>query len=113
MKEKDMTELKALKDYALVKGELYYKMLEGILSRCVGQEEAQRKLREAYDKTCGFCGEVNLYRRLQRVGFSWPSIGKDTDQVQTQCEACQLAADKGESMLSSSARIGGTRLCST
>ena len=40
MKEQDMAKLKALKDYALVKGELYYKMLGGILSRCVGQEEA-------------------------------------------------------------------------
>ena len=37
MKEEDMVELK---DYALGKGELYRKI--GILSRCVGQEEAQR-----------------------------------------------------------------------
>ena len=29
MKEEDATELKALKDYALVKGELYRKMLGG------------------------------------------------------------------------------------
>ena len=36
MKEKDLAELKALKDYALVKGELYRRMPEGILSRCVG-----------------------------------------------------------------------------
>ena len=43
MKEKNMTDLKTLKDYTLVKGELYRRMLGGILSRCVGQEEAQRK----------------------------------------------------------------------
>ena len=29
--------------------------------------------------------------------FYWPSMGKDTDQVQTQCGTCQLAADKEES----------------
>ena len=40
IKEEHMAELKALKDYALVKGELYRRMLGGILSRCVGQEEA-------------------------------------------------------------------------
>ena len=42
MKEEDTTELKVLKDYALVRGELYCRMPEGVLSRCVGQEEAQR-----------------------------------------------------------------------
>ena len=75
-----MEKLKALKDNALVKGELYHKMLGGILSRCVGQEEAQRKLREIHDRTCGFYREVNLYRKLQRSG-----------------EACQLAVDREES----------------
>ena len=57
-------ELKVLKDYALVKEELYRRMPGGILSRCVGLEEAQRKLKEIHDKTCGSCGEVSLYRRL-------------------------------------------------
>ena len=69
MKEEDAAELKALKDYALVRGELYRKMLGGVLSRCVGRVEAQRKLKDVHDKTCGSCGEVSLYRRLQRVGF--------------------------------------------
>ena len=41
MKEGDMADLKTLKDYTLMKGELYRKMPGGILSRCVGKEEAQ------------------------------------------------------------------------
>ena len=40
-REEDMVKLKVLKDYALVRGELYCRMLGGVLSRCVGQEEAQ------------------------------------------------------------------------
>ena len=40
MKEEDAAKLKALKDYALVRGELYRKMLGGVLSRCVGRVEA-------------------------------------------------------------------------
>ena len=75
MKEEDAAELKVQKDYAMVRGELYRRML----SRCVGQEEAQRKLKEVHDKTCGSCGEVSLYCKLQRAGFYWPSMGKDTD----------------------------------
>ena len=40
MKEEDAAELKALKDYALVRGELYHRMPGGVLSRCVGRVEA-------------------------------------------------------------------------
>ena len=76
MKEEDTAELKILKDYALVKGELYRRMPSGVLSRCVGQEKAQRKLKEVHDKTCKSCGEVSLYRRLQRAGFYWPNMVK-------------------------------------
>ena len=83
MKGEGAAELNVLKDYVLVRGELYRRMLGGVLSRCVGQEKAQRKLKEVHNKTCGSCGEVSLYRRLQRAGFYWPSMGKDTDQVQT------------------------------
>ena len=64
IKEEDVAELKALKDYALVKGELYHKMPGGVLSRCVGLVEAQRKLKDVHNKTCGSCGEVSLYCRL-------------------------------------------------
>ena len=79
MKEEDM----GLKDYALVGGELYRRIPSGILSRCVGQKEAQRKLKEVHDKTYE---EVNIFRRLQIAGFYWPSMGKDANQVQIQCE---------------------------
>ena len=36
VKGDDAAELKILKDYALVKEELYRRMLDGVLSRCVG-----------------------------------------------------------------------------
>ena len=64
VKRDDAAELKMLKENALVKEELYRRMPGGILSRCVGQEEAQRKLKEIHNKTCGSYGEVSLYRRL-------------------------------------------------
>ena len=68
-KEGNDAKLKVLKDYVLVREELYRRMPGGVLSRCVRQEKAQRKLKEVYDKTYGSCGEVSLYRRLQRAGF--------------------------------------------
>ena len=56
MKEEEAVELKALKDYALVRGELYRRMPGRVLSRCVGRVEAQRKLKDVHDKTYGSCG---------------------------------------------------------
>ena len=40
IREENMAELKALKDYVLVKGESYRRMPGGILLRCVRQEES-------------------------------------------------------------------------
>ena len=64
LKGEGVAKLKVLKDYALMRGELYRRMPSGVLSKCVEQDEAQRKLKEVHDKTCGSCGEVNLYCRL-------------------------------------------------
>ena len=64
LKKGDVTELKTLKDYVLMKGELYCKMLGGILSRCVEHKETQRKPKEVYSRTCEFCSEISLYCRL-------------------------------------------------
>ena len=97
MKGEGIAELKLLKGYAMMRGELYHRMPDEVLSRCVGQDKAQKKLKEVHGITCGSCGEVSLYRRLQRAGFYWPSMGKEANQVQTLCGACQLAADREES----------------
>ena len=78
MKGEGAAELKVLKDYTLVRGELHHQMPGGIL-------------------TYRSCEEVSLYRRLQRADFYWPSMGKDADRVQTQCRTCQFAADRKES----------------
>jgi len=40
LNEGDMADLKIVKDYTLINGELYCRMPGGILSTCVGQKEA-------------------------------------------------------------------------
>ena len=64
MKGEGVAKLKLLKDFSMMRGELYRRMPGEVLSRCVGQDEAQKKLKELYDKTYGSYGEVSLYRRL-------------------------------------------------
>ena len=45
-------DLRDLKDYTLVVGELYQRLLEGVLARCISLEEAQKELAEVHEKTC-------------------------------------------------------------
>ena len=40
MKGEGAAELKVLKDYTMMRGELFRRMLGGVLSRYVGQDEA-------------------------------------------------------------------------
>ena len=61
LKEEDVAKLKTVKDYVLMKGELYRRLLGGILSICMGYCEAQRKQEEVYSRISGFCKEVSLY----------------------------------------------------
>lgn len=61
--------IKTSTEYTLLFGELYKRLPGGILSRCVGQSEAQRRLQEMHELTCGLDQVISMYRRLQRKGI--------------------------------------------
>ena len=82
-------DLKTLKDYVLIAGDLYHRLLGGVLARCVNLREAARKLIEVYEKSCEFNDEVSLYRKLQRLGYFWPNMSKEAASLQEQCSFCQ------------------------
>ena len=77
--EKDL--LKILKDYALMAGELYKKLPGGVLARCLNPSESTKRLKEVHEKSCGLRGSVSLYRRLQRLGYYWPEMGKQAATI--------------------------------
>jgi len=64
LREGTIEELKSEKDYVLIRGELYCKMPKGILLRCIGHKEAQKKLEEVHSKTYEFYRDISLYHRL-------------------------------------------------
>jgi hypothetical protein len=64
-----MADLREIKDYTLISGDLYKRLPEGVLVRCISLEEAKEKLPEVHEKTCGDGGTTSLYRRLQRLGY--------------------------------------------
>ena len=89
--------VKELKDYTLIKGELYRRLPRGILSRCINEKEGKLKLEELHSQVCGVTEKISLYRRMQCMGYYWPNMSKDVATMQEKCQNCQLSEDKEES----------------
>lgn len=49
--------------FTILRSELYYRGPKAWLTRCIGPGEAEKKLRQIHDKTCGE-NEISLYRRI-------------------------------------------------
>ena len=64
-----VADLREIKDYTLISGDIYRRLPGGVLPRCISTEEAKKNLLEVHEKTCGDGGTVSLYRRLQRLGY--------------------------------------------
>uniref|UniRef100_A0A2N9ENN0 Integrase catalytic domain-containing protein n=1 Tax=Fagus sylvatica TaxID=28930 RepID=A0A2N9ENN0_FAGSY len=89
MSPKDVADLKALKDFVLISGDLYRRLPGGILARCVSLQEGTKKLQEVHEKSCELEGGVSLYRRLQRLGYFWPEMSKEAADLQRRCPTYQ------------------------
>ena len=61
--------IKELRDYTLIVGELYRRLPGGILSRCINEKEGKLRLEELHTQACGIAEKINLYRRMQRMGY--------------------------------------------
>ena len=89
--------IKELKDYTLIKGELYRRLPREILSRCISENKGKMKLEELHIQICMVTERVNLYRRIQHMGYYWPNMSKEVTTIQEKCQNCQLWVDKEES----------------
>ena len=89
--------IKELKDYTQIEGELYRRLPDGILSKCINEKEGKLKLEELHTQACGIVKKISLYRRMQRMGYYWPNMNKKTAILQEKCQECWLAIDKEES----------------
>jgi ribonuclease HI/transposase InsO family protein len=81
------------KRYTVVEGDLYRCGTNGILIRCITQEEGRDLLAEIHG---GECGSHSLSRTLVgkafRHGFYWPTALQDAAELVRSCKACQLHA---------------------
>ena len=61
--------IKELRDYTLIKGELYRRLPRGILSQCINEKEGKLRLEELHSQTCGVTEIISLYKRMQHMGY--------------------------------------------
>ena len=48
-----VTDLREIKDYTLISGDLYRRLPGGVLARYISLKEAKERLPEIHEKTCG------------------------------------------------------------
>ena len=89
--------IKELKDYTLIEGELYRRLPGGILSKCINEKEGKLRLEELHTQACGIVENISLYRRMQRMGYYQSNMNKEVVTIQEKCQECWLAIDKEES----------------
>ncbi|KAM1506182.1 hypothetical protein ACFXTO_002081 [Malus domestica] len=76
------------------KGTLYRRSFEGVLLRCLGDEEANQAMEEAHSGICGaHQSGPKLHFQLKRMGYYWPSMVKDCLEYAKRCQACQFHAN--------------------
>jgi hypothetical protein len=81
------------KRYAMVEGDLYRHGANGILMRCITQEEGHELLVEIHGGECGsHSSSRTLVGKAFRHGFYWPTALQDATEMVKSCKACQFHA---------------------
>jgi hypothetical protein len=81
------------KRYTLVEGDLYQRGANGILMRCITQEEGCDLLADVHEGECGnHASSRTLVGKAFRHGFYWPTALQDAIELARSCRTCQCHA---------------------
>ncbi|KAM1669282.1 hypothetical protein ACFX2K_043421 [Malus domestica] len=76
--------------YVLWAKDLLRKIPDGLLLKCLGQEESMRMMAEVHEGVCGAHQAGTKMRwLLRRYGYFWPDMEKDCKFYARGCEECQ------------------------
>jgi hypothetical protein len=82
-----------VKRYTLVEGDLYQRGTNGVLMRCITQEEGCELLAEVHGGECGNHASFHmLVGKAFRHGFYWATALQDAIELVNTCRACQFHA---------------------
>jgi hypothetical protein len=76
--------------YTSIDDELYRRTIDGVLLKCLGEEQAKVAVREVHDGICG--AHQSAYKMnwlLRRARFYWPTMMDDCVKYLKGCEAYQ------------------------
>ena len=80
--------------YFLHNGILFKKRYNGDPLRCLGPKEAREVVREVHSDDCGsHPGKRRLYKQLLLLGYYWPIMKIDFEELVKTCHACQILGD--------------------
>jgi len=64
--------------YVLLEDELYYRTIDGILLRCLGDDEAKSLMGEIHEGACGaHQSAFKMKWMIRRNGYYWPTVLED------------------------------------
>jgi ribonuclease HI len=77
-------------NYTLIDGKLYHRTTEGMLLKCLSEEEAKAAMGDVHEEMCGAHQAVHKMKwTLRRVGVFWPTTLKGCFDYYKGCESCQ------------------------
>jgi hypothetical protein len=81
--------------YVLIADILFRRNFDGILLRCIDENQAQELIREFHEGICGghFAPTATTHKII-RAGFYWPSIFRDSYATIRKCLSCQQFSGK-------------------
>jgi hypothetical protein len=81
------------KRHTVVEGNLYRRGANGILMRCITQDEGREQLMEIHGGECGsHSSSLTLVSKAFWHGFYWPTALQDAAKMVKSCKACQFHA---------------------
>jgi hypothetical protein len=80
--------------YTIVDGDLYQRTTDGLLLKCLDDEQARVAMGEVHKGMCGTHQSAHKMKwMLRRAGLFWPTRMSDCCRYFRWCEACQMFGD--------------------
>jgi hypothetical protein len=81
-------------NYTIVDGDLYRRTTDGLLLKCLDNEQAKVAMGEVHEGMCGMHqSDHKMKWMLRRAGLFWPMMMIDCCKYFRGCEACQRFGD--------------------
>ena len=76
--------------YVLLEDKLYYRTIDGVLLKCLSDDEAKSLMGEIHERVCGaHQSAFKMKWMIRRNGYYWPTILEDCFKYFKGCQGCQ------------------------